>query len=525
MIKHIIVVLLFGTLSVKSSRIFPGGGCWSLTSTFNAHSIALDSKGNIHILWQDAMDTSAIRTKLLKLKENNPYDFDCTPLSGSSPSIPSLYLYYSRSTDKGVTWEEKKRFSGDYFDSYIYGFDLNVDDKDAVHVVWVDSFGVHYKYSPDEGTTWLPDTLLIIQDTVCYGATFQTPLIRNTDSLLHFSWVEVIPCTSYTKYKLFYSRSTNRGISWSKGDLITTITSPIYTLYPSISTAQNSVYWVWHADSNKDSLCEVYFRRSIDNGISWEPEVKLSPDSLVNIFPNVVSSDSFVFIGWMQGTKGDSVFIYRIIKSSDRGATWSLPTCLITEIKKPEYSFGGLFNLAIDEIPQVNLKNNIITVMWGSAVQNGANIYLKYSKDRGMAWSDSMEVGHDTMLAVCPSAAIDEEGVIRMLWTQSDGVYYGYQATGVEEDKTEHQRTKLKAFPAVFKNFTTLTYQIPAKQKVSLVIYDITGRNVEMLLNNEEKDAGTYLYKFYPKGMKTGIYFAKLITKNSTLTQKLILVK
>ncbi|HID93439.1 MAG TPA: T9SS type A sorting domain-containing protein [bacterium (Candidatus Stahlbacteria)] len=76
---------------------------------------------------------------------------------------------------------------------------------------------------------------------------------------------------------------------------------------------------------------------------------------------------------------------------------------------------------------------------------------------------------------------------------------------------------------------TTISYQIPKQSKVSLKIYDVSGRLVKMLVN-EFKEAGTHQVTWNGKDeldidISAGIYFYQLITPEFTSTKKLILLK
>jgi flagellar hook assembly protein FlgD len=61
-------------------------------------------------------------------------------------------------------------------------------------------------------------------------------------------------------------------------------------------------------------------------------------------------------------------------------------------------------------------------------------------------------------------------------------------------------------------------------QNVELVIYDITGRLVEIIVD-EKKEAGVYQVEWDGKDQPSGIYFYRLQSGDFTTTKKLILLK
>lgn len=68
------------------------------------------------------------------------------------------------------------------------------------------------------------------------------------------------------------------------------------------------------------------------------------------------------------------------------------------------------------------------------------------------------------------------------------------------------------AYPNPFKSFITITYNLPLKQHVSIMIYDVYGREIA-LLKDEEQDAGVHNIQFNSETIKGGMYYCKLQTE------------
>lgn len=62
-----------------------------------------------------------------------------------------------------------------------------------------------------------------------------------------------------------------------------------------------------------------------------------------------------------------------------------------------------------------------------------------------------------------------------------------------------------------FSKSTFMSYQLPVQGKVSLKIYDIGGRLVKTLVNDEQQ-IGNHNIKLDAKGLATGVYFINLLT-------------
>jgi len=80
------------------------------------------------------------------------------------------------------------------------------------------------------------------------------------------------------------------------------------------------------------------------------------------------------------------------------------------------------------------------------------------------------------------------------------------------------------AYPNPFNPVTTLKYSMPYTAEVSLTIYDIMGREVEVLLNENIK-FGYHSIKWNATRYSSGIYFVHMVTKHNQSTQKLMLIK
>ncbi|MDD5530203.1 MAG: S8 family serine peptidase [bacterium] len=95
---------------------------------------------------------------------------------------------------------------------------------------------------------------------------------------------------------------------------------------------------------------------------------------------------------------------------------------------------------------------------------------------------------------------------------------------GVEENSIPKVFALSSPNPNPFTNHTTLMYQIPATSKVSLRLYDLTGRCVKALVDGE-KVPGYYKVDLKSKDYPAGIYFAKFAAGSYKETKKLVLMK
>jgi hypothetical protein len=79
-------------------------------------------------------------------------------------------------------------------------------------------------------------------------------------------------------------------------------------------------------------------------------------------------------------------------------------------------------------------------------------------------------------------------------------------------------------FPNPFNPVTTITYDIIKLQDVEVIIYDILGRKI-LTLVNEQQQPGRYVVNWDASHFSSGIYFYQLKTKDFVSTKKMILLK
>jgi lysophospholipase L1-like esterase len=79
-------------------------------------------------------------------------------------------------------------------------------------------------------------------------------------------------------------------------------------------------------------------------------------------------------------------------------------------------------------------------------------------------------------------------------------------------------------YPNPFNPSTSIRFQIPEREFVSLKIYNSLGKKVATLVN-EEKGPGKYKITWNASDLPSGIYFYRIITAGYTETKKMLLLK
>jgi hypothetical protein len=91
---------------------------------------------------------------------------------------------------------------------------------------------------------------------------------------------------------------------------------------------------------------------------------------------------------------------------------------------------------------------------------------------------------------------------------------------GIEQQTLNNPN--LQIFPNPGKGQTTLEYQIKHETFITIQAFDLNGKMIRQLVN-ENKKPGTYLLNWNTEGALEGVFLVKLITPDYTCTQKIIL--
>ncbi|MDP6570543.1 MAG: T9SS type A sorting domain-containing protein, partial [Candidatus Marinimicrobia bacterium] len=79
-------------------------------------------------------------------------------------------------------------------------------------------------------------------------------------------------------------------------------------------------------------------------------------------------------------------------------------------------------------------------------------------------------------------------------------------------------------YPNPFNPITSITYGLPENGNVELMIYDITGRQIETLANGFQL-AGYHSVNWDASGYPSGVYLVRMEAGEYNETQKMVMVK
>ncbi|MEA3432421.1 MAG: C25 family cysteine peptidase [candidate division WOR-3 bacterium] len=122
--------------------------------------------------------------------------------------------------------------------------------------------------------------------------------------------------------------------------------------------------------------------------------------------------------------------------------------------------------------------------------------------------------------------AVDiEPGWVRDFVLVSNGYYTTETGGGTQTAYSSVPLVhSLSLYPNPARNDMTIRFGIPREERVSLKVYDVSGREVKTLVD-DRLEAGYHTIRLESRNLPSGIYFARLITDRYEATKKLVLMK
>jgi hypothetical protein len=106
------------------------------------------------------------------------------------------------------------------------------------------------------------------------------------------------------------------------------------------------------------------------------------------------------------------------------------------------------------------------------------------------------------------------------------GITYGDTSlvVGVKDFRSSYDFYLHQNYPNPFNSATVISYEVKDQSFIELIVYDIMGREIDILIN-EEKPPGKYSVNFNGVNLPSGIYFYRLNIGGKTEIRKMTLLK
>lgn len=215
-----------------------------------------------------------------------------------------------------------------------------------------------------------------------------------------------------------------------------------------------------------------------------------------------------------------------IARSVDEWSTWSTNVLFPLNSHPVGYAWVG----------SIGNINNTTYVLGGERnpdVPSGWAYYLYYSRDNGLNWTRDVNFpaplwgGYGPMACTAKNIFIitwDGVGQASMRRRQFSSAGFINKENEDNIDTQGYSYNLTQNYPNAFNPVTTITYSIANPTHVNLTVYDITGKQVAILVDKEET-TGEHQVNFDASTLSSGTYFYRLTAKDFTDTKKMMLIK
>ena len=191
---------------------------------------------------------------------------------------------------------------------------------------------------------------------------------------------------------------------------------------------------------------------------------------------------------------------------------------------------GGVYRSTDDGIHWTNLQEGLTnTGILSLAINFDGSIYagtfdgIFSSSDSGATWIYTGEGLASTEI----NSLIFTHSHYLIAGTRGSGIFksINHVITDIKYSKKLQDEFSLNQnYPNPFNPSTKITYTLPINEKVVLRVYNILGKKVAELLNQDET-AGKHTVQFNGNNLSSGVYFYSIIAGNFRETKKMILIK
>jgi len=237
---------------------------------------------------------------------------------------------------------------------------------------------------------WQPDTRL----TNAAGFSTNSDL-SSSGANLHAVWQDTRDGNS----EIFYKRSTNEGLSW-EGDIQLTDIAGSKSL-PTVSAEGSNIHVTWQ--DNRNGNFEIYYKRSTNNGVNWDSDLRLTNNTAVSGNSVVSAAGTFVNVIWRDTRSGNYEIFYK--RSTDNGNSWSADTMLT------QHTTGLASSISLAS------TGTNLHIAWSDSRHNDDyEIYYKRSTNGGVSWGTDTRLTNSVSISESPSIASNSSEV-HVVWT------------------------------------------------------------------------------------------------------------
>ncbi len=305
----------------------------------------------------------------------------------------------------------------------------------------------------------------------------------------------VNPNIIYGAYKQRIYKSTDKGTTWEFTTQNAISDNQIYSAAQSKVTPANMMI------ITNESPAKVF--RSSDEGYTWiniTTNGNFAGASLMNIRPDPVNGQTFYIT---RGSYNEG----QILKTTNFGNSW--------------------IDISSD-LPKIPVSDVFVDADESGVMYLGNDFGVYRTTNSGGSWQ---RMNNGIPFLPVTEFNLFSSGGIKLLRaaTYGRGVFELNlnQPIFVNEQglNAPAQFELLQNYPNPFNPDTKISFRLPADSKVTLTVYNLSGKEISRLVSSRNMKAGNHSVKFSAGDLSSGIYIYRLTAGDFTQSKKMILIK
>ncbi|MCP5054147.1 MAG: exo-alpha-sialidase [bacterium] len=311
-----------------------------------------------------------------------------------------------------------------------------VDNPGVVYVSWNQLKSTDYvilKKSTNGGSAFF--YYLNFPDVVTGAVGTDSMMLIDSNQNLYIAWSDVRESSCFPnciEYKIYFSKSTDSGDTFSSNAAVDTVTSAASVAQVGSALGLDSdgtIYAAWDEYSSNGihtgGIDYIYLAKSIDGGSSFGPRMRVSDIPLTRSKPVMqIDSNDNIYIAWMRYTN-DSRRVVEVAKSVDKGVSFNTPVQVANADAPHTFNRNPPAMVA-------GMDGNIYIAWVGEADTNHV-IYFSMSTDGGSTFSNPRRLDNSALALENqerPTMAMDMNGTLYIAWQDQrrEGIYDIYAA-------------------------------------------------------------------------------------------------
>jgi len=228
------------------------------------------------------------------------------------------------------------------------------------------------------------------------GASEKPSIAISTGGALHVVWHD----GTVGNYEIYYKRSLDNGVTWEGNQRLTWTTGD--SLVPKIAAdSTGGIHVVWQDDTPITN--DIYYKGSTNGGTTWSAVKRITMTSGESYSPAIaIDPNDTIHVVWYDHTPGDPEIYY--IEGENNGSTW-------TAARRLTWTSGYSRYPAIAAQSAKDLH-----ILWSNNAAGNEEIYHRKSGDGGDTWSAPKRLTYTSGGSFESALTVDSGGNICAVW-------------------------------------------------------------------------------------------------------------